>query len=155
MCKLNESPVPSLNVVYKVNVHCWIRFAVILLRIQCYYYSLNSYLFDWLKIRKNLNLFYLSLFYSLILRSWCRSKFLIHIISFSLKSFSISFMAGLLATNSFYFCLTKEVFTFPSPLKDSSIGYRLLGWWFVSFKTLNISFTTLFLLAWFLKGGPM
>lgn len=62
-------------------------------------------------------------------------------LSFEGLLFNVSCNAGLLATNSFYFCLRKYLI-----LKDNFTGYRMLGRWglFSALDTLNIS---LFLLA--------
>jgi hypothetical protein len=65
--------------------------------------------------------------------SLCRYEFLAYIIFLHFKElFNISSKVGLLATNSFSFCLLKKIFI--SFSMDNFAEYRILGWKHFSFN---------------------
>lgn len=53
--------------------------------------------------------------------------------------------------NTLNFCLSEQVFIFSLLLRDNFVGYRILGWWFVSLNTSNIYPCSLVLLVWVLR----
>ena len=50
----------------------------------------------------------------------------------------ILFKSSLLVTNFLKFCSSEKASISPSLLKNNCVGYKILGWWFFSFNTLNI-----------------
>lgn len=82
----------------------------------------------------------------------CRPNFLTYITFFLLsKEFNVSYKAGLLATNALNFYFSKKVFISLLLLKNNFTEYRILGWYFISFNSLNISLQT-FLACMFLRN---